>query len=249
MGKALLLESSRRGYFRITDRGREILKNPPQKLNNEFLTKFPEFMKFRKDSRTAATRFGQDEAEVGVPEDPKAIPPNEALEGAYKAIREELVGDLLTKIGSAKAEFFEQLVLDVLVSMGYGGSRADAAKRLGRSGDEGVDGVIREDHLGLDLIYVQAKKWNPQQTVSRPEVQKFVGALHGKRCRKGVFITTSRYTKEAREYAESLEDKVILVDGTELANLMIDFDIGVNPIPEYKDYKFKRLDSDYFPEE
>jgi restriction system protein len=156
-------------------------------------------------------------------------------------LRSALAAELLDRVFDQSPEFFEQLVLDVLHAMGYGGSRDDAAARLGQSGDEGVDGVIREDRLGLDLIYVQAKRW--KNVVGRPEIQKFFGALHGQRATKGVFITTSTFSKEAVEYADGVTPRVILVDGKELAQLMIEHAVGVTVSREYE---LKRLDLDYF---
>lgn len=156
-------------------------------------------------------------------------------------MRSALAAELLDRVYDKSPEFFEQLVLDVLHGMGYGGSREDAAERLGRSGDEGVDGVIREDRLGLDLIYVQAKRW--KNVVGRPEIQRFFGALHGQRATKGVFITTSSFSKEAMDYADGVTPRVILVDGKELAQLMIEHAVGVTVA---RRYEVKRLDLDYF---
>lgn len=165
------------------------------------------------------------------------------LESAHQQIRGDLATDLLKRIKADTPTFFERLVVELLVKMGYGGSRKEAGKALGKSGDEGIDGIINEDRLGLDTIYLQAKRW--EGTVGRPEIQKFVGALHGKRARKGVFITTGKYSTEAREYVFNIDPKVVLIDGQELAELMIDFGLGVTTTATYE---VKRVDSDYFGE-
>ncbi len=169
--------------------------------------------------------------------------PEEALELAYQSIRASLAQDILTRILSCTPAFFERLVVELLVKMGYGGSRRDAGERIGQSGDGGIDGIIKEDRLGLDVIYLQAKRW--QGSVGRPEIQKFVGALVGQRAKKGVFITTSSYTVEARDYAMTNNIKVVLIDGKLLANLMMDFDVGVSVSATYS---IQRIDSDYFEE-
>jgi restriction system protein len=159
-------------------------------------------------------------------------------------MRATLVGELLDAVKSAPPTFFEELVVDLLVRMGYGGSRPEAARAVGRSGDGGIDGVIDEDRLGLDAIYVQAKRW--EATVGRPEIQKFAGALQGQRAKKGIFITTSSFTRDAQEYAERIENRIILIDGTKLAALMFDFDVGVSA---RSSFTVKKLDSDYFEQE
>ena len=168
--------------------------------------------------------------------------PEKSIEGNYQQIRRELAAELLQKIKDNTPAFFEELVVDLLVKMGYGGSREDA-EAVGRSGDGGIDGIINEDRLGLDVIYVQAKRW--EGNVSRPEIQKFAGALQGQRARKGVFITTSNFTREATGYVDTIDSKIVLIDGNQLAQLMIDHDVGVSV---EKTYEIKRVDSDYFAE-
>ena len=170
--------------------------------------------------------------------------PEDALQSAYQTLRNSLAADLLDQVRRSSAAFFERLVVDVLVRMGYGGSRKEAGEAIGRAGDEGIDGIIKEDRLGLDIIYIQAKRW--ESTVGRPEVQRFAGALQGKRARKGVFITTSSFSREAIDYAASIDTKVILLSGAQLAELMIDHGVGVATDATYE---LKRLDADYFPEE
>ena len=170
-----------------------------------------------------------------------AVTPEEAIESAYQGLRDQLAQELLDVVLKCSPTFFEQLVVDLLVKMGYGGSRRDAGERIGRSGDGGIDGIIKEDRLGLDTLFIQAKRW--QGSVGRPEVQKFVGALQGQRARKGVFITTSTYTADAVDYVARIDTKVILIDGKALSNLMVDFDVGVSASATYV---VKRIDSDYF---
>jgi restriction system protein len=236
--KAGLLEDPKRGYFRITPRGIDTLESQPTKIDMKYLRQFPEYVEFRQTTREIEEPRGNGD-ENG------ELTPEEALEEAYQKIREDLASDLLEHVIKSTPGFFEKLVIELLVSMGYGGSRRDAARAVGKSGDEGIDGIIDEDRLGLDIIYIQAKKWDPSNPISRPEVQKFVGALHGKRARKGIFITTSRFTNEAREYVSHIDPKVILIDGKRLAELMIDNSVGVSTATKYE---IKRLDSDYFGE-
>jgi len=235
--KAGLLESPRRGVFKITDRGVQTLESNPPKIDAKYLERFPEFMQFRDGSKA------QSEIEL-----PQGLPttsstPEESIELAYQGLREQLAQELLSRIMVCSPAFFEQLVVELLVKMGYGGSRRDAGERIGQTGDGGIDGIIKEDRLGLDTIFIQAKRW--QGSVGRPEIQKFVGALQGQRARKGVFITTSSYTGEAIDYAARIDTKVVLIDGQLLASLMTDFDVGVSASASYI---VKRVDSDYFEE-
>jgi restriction system protein len=238
LAKAGLLEVTRRGHFRITARGREVLRENPELINVRYLDRFPEFVSFRQLSR----RTGEDEPRSGE-ETPDATP-EELLEQSYEKLREALAAEVLSRVMSASPAFFERLVVELLVRMGYGGSLQDAGRAIGKSGDDGIDGIIKEDRLGLDVIFVQAKRW--QATVGQPEIQKFVGALQGQRARKGVFITTSTFSSDAREYASRIDSKVVLIDGPQLAQFMMDFDLGVTPVASYQ---VKRLDSDYFAEE
>jgi restriction system protein len=170
--------------------------------------------------------------------------PEEKIESGITELNSQLAADILDALQEASPSFFERVVVEFLVSMGYGGSRKEAGKVVGRSGDGGIDGIIKEDRLGLDAIYLQAKRW--ESTVSRPEIQKFVGALQGHRAQKGVFITTSRYSAEAIAYAEQIQNKVVLIDGEQLTQLMIEHDIGVSTVSSYS---VKRIDTDYFLEE
>lgn len=233
MCKAGLLESPRRGCFKITQKGQDVLNQNPPRIDVNFLSQFSEFQKFRTTSRPNEV---PDSMELGSDDTPE-----ESLESAHLRLRSALAVELLQQLKSSPPGMFEKIVVDLLLKMGYGGSRKDAGQAIGKSGDEGIDGIIKEDKLGLDIIYIQAKRWENQ--VSRPEIQKFAGALQGKRARKGVFITTSCFSKEARVYAASIDAKLILLDGEELAELMIDYGVGVIPVATYD---VKKLDSDYF---
>jgi restriction system protein len=235
--KAGLLKSTRRGYFAITARGFEVAKSPPDRIDNKFLDQYQEFVEFR------TIRKDNDQVVETAESDSRATP-EETLENAYSKLRESLVGELLQTISECSPVFFERLVIDLLVSMGYGGSRKEAGQAVGRSGDGGIDGIIKEDRLGLDIIYVQAKRW--EATIGRPESQKFAGALQGQRARKGIFITISSFTREAVDYAANIDNKLILVNGRELANFMIDHNVGVS---NFASYEVKRIDTDYFVEE
>lgn len=238
--KACLIEAPKRGVFKITDRGLKTLATSPARIDGKFLEQFPEFMEFREISR----KTNENSTALGlVPSPSTTITPEEEIERAYQGLREQLAQELLAVILSCSPAFFEQLVVDVLVKMGYGGSRRDAGERIGQTGDGGIDGIIKEDRLGLDTIFIQAKRW--QGSVGRPEIQKFVGALQGQRARKGVFITTSTFTADAIDYASRIDTKVVLIDGTALSALMIDFDVGVSASASYV---VKRVDSDYFEE-
>lgn len=236
--KAGLLESPRRGTLRITVRGKQVLGANPTRIDVKYLERFPEFIEFRDASRNNRDAATTQSVAVSAEQTPE-----EALELAHQSLRLSLAQDILSRILSCSPTFFERLVVELLVKMGYGGSRRDAGERIGQSGDGGIDGIIKEDRLGLDTIFIQAKRW--QGSVGRPEIQKFVGALQGQRAKKGVFITTSSYTAEAIDYASRIDTKVVLIDGQLLANLMMDFDVGVSVSASYI---VKRIDSDYFEE-
>ena len=236
--KAVLLERPKRGHYQITERGLSALNENPEKINIKFLEKFPEFIEFKNKKREEKRKPPR--IKDGLLE----INPEEALENAYQEIQRTLASDLLQTIKGCTPAFFERLVIDVLIKMGYGGSRREAGQAMGKSGDGGIDGIIKEDKLGLDIIYIQAKRWDG--TVGRPEIQKFAGALQGQRARKGIFITTSNFTKDASEYVLNIESKIILIDGERLAELMIENNVGVSSIGSYK---IKKIDSDYFFDE
>lgn len=236
--KAGLVDSPKRGIFKISARGFAILKSNPERIDSKFLEQFEEFREFRDGVKTNGQASSQDATTVL-----STTTPEESIELAHQGLRSQLSQELLTKVLAGTPTFFEQLVVELLVKMGYGGSRREAGKRIGQTGDGGIDGIIKEDQLGLDAIYLQAKRW--QGSVGRPEIQKFVGALQGQRAKKGVFITTSSYTAEAIDYAAKIETKVVLIDGQQLTTLMIDFDVGVSAASTYV---IKRIDSDYFEE-
>lgn len=237
--KAGLLKSTRRGHFAITDRGMQVAESPPDRIDNKFLDQFQEFTEFR----TVRIDDGEQASVLAAEVDSDATP-EEMLESAYGKLRKSLVGELLQTISECSPTFFERLVIDLLVAMGYGGSRREAGQAVGRSGDGGIDGIIKEDRLGLDIIYIQAKRW--EATIGRPEIQKFAGALQGQRARKGIFITTSSFSRDAVEYAANIDSKIILIGGDQLANFMIDHNVGVS---RFASYEVKRIDSDYFVEE
>lgn len=238
--QAGLLNSSRRGYFEITSRGRQILAENPQKIDVKLLDHFPEFTEWR----TSGEKGKPAASEETGPGREESATPEELLESAFQKIHSTLATDLLKRIKAAPPSFFERLVVELLVKMGYGGSRREAGKAIGKSGDEGIDGIINEDRLGLDTIYIQAKRW--EGTVGRPEIQRFVGALHGRRARKGVFLTAGSFSAEAQDYVSRIDPKVVLIDGRELTELMVDFGLGVTTTSTYE---IKRVDSDYFGEE
>lgn len=237
LGKALLVESPHRGRFRITDRGRAALRQNPSRIDMTFLMQYPEYAEFRNRSRRIVN--GTDD----LAEEPTTSP-EESLEASYQSVRATLAQELLERVKQCSPRFFERLVVDLLVAMGYGGSRKDAGQAIGRSGDGGIDGIIKEDRLGLDVVYVQAKRWN--DTVSRPIVQAFAGSLEGARARKGVLITTSQFSPQAVEYVSRIEKKIVLIDGEQLAQYMIDHNVGVAEVTRYV---VKKLDLDYFEEE
>jgi restriction system protein len=237
--KAGLLDSPGRGLVRITGRGKEALDQNPGKINVAFLRQYHEFLEFQN------TKHTQFEIEGNISID-SIRTPEESLESAYQGLRESLANELLNRVVTLPPSFFERMVVELLVKMGYGGSFKEAGKAIGKSGDEGIDGTIKEDKLGLDIIYVQAKRWKPGKQVGRPEIQKFVGALAGQGAKKGIFITTSTFSKDAIEYTPKNETKIVLIDGEQLAQLMIDHGIGVSTVISYE---IKRIDNDYFEEE
>lgn len=229
--KAGLLESTDRGRFHITMRGIELLSTQPQEVNLSVLEQYPAMQEFRNSSRQRPKPVIKPTEET----------PKELLERTYQELLSELATDLLNQVKACPPSFFEQLVVDLLVAMGYGGSRTEAGKAIGRSGDEGIDGTINEDKLGLDVVYIQAKRW--EKPVGRPVVQAFAGSLEGAKARKGVLITTSRFSNEAYQYVRHIEKRIILVDGAELSKLMIDHDIGVT---KQASYVLKKINWDYF---
>ena len=241
MKKACLLEPTRRGYYRITARGRELLQKTPASIDVKLLQQYPEFLEFQ---QLKGTRSGAKTDSAGESKDTSTATPSEELEAAYENLRDELVDELLAKLKKATPSFFERIVVDLLVKMGYGGSRADAGKAIGKSGDGGIDGIIKEDKLGLDVVYVQAKRWD-NNPVGRPDVMQFAGALQAQKATKGIFITTSRFTEDARSYVSQIGSKIVLIDGNRLSNLMVEHDVGVSTVSLYP---LKKIDTDYFDE-
>lgn len=239
--KGGLLDSPKRATFVITELGRQTLAKEPARIDAKYLRQFPSFLEFQNSSRND-NEFEEEITTVAINEQT----PEESLDKAYQRIRKALASELLNKVLDLSPAFFERLVVELLVKMGYGGSIKDAGKAMGKSGDEGIDGTIKEDKLGLDIIYIQAKRWKPGNAVGRPELQKFVGALAGQGAKKGIFITTSNFTKEAFEYTPRNETKIVLIDGEQLAQLMIDYNLGCTP---QQTYELKKIDSDYFGEE
>ncbi len=237
--KAGLLESQKRAIFKITSRGQQVLGQNHQRIDIAFLKQFPEFIEFLRPGNSNESQQATNEQI-----DTAQSTPEEILEDSYQNIRRTLAQDLLAKIKASPPAFFERLVVELLVKMGYGGSIKDAGKATRLTGDEGIDGIIKEDRLGLDLIYIQAKRWD-NQSVGRPDIQSFVGALDGQRATKGIFITTSRFSETAKEYVKTITKKVILIDGVELASYMIDFGLGVST---FATYELKKIDTDYFEE-
>ena len=239
--KAGVLELSRRGWFRITDRGRSALTDNPVRIDMSYLERYPEYVEWR----LASTSGGPDSSKpVNAPDEvDREATPLEQIEAGYQTIRTDLRSELRQLVADSDPTFFEELVVDVLVAMGYGGSRSDAGRAIGRSGDGGIDGIIDEDRLGLDRIFVQAKRWKEETKVGRPEIQKFAGALQGVRARKGIFITTSSFSREAEEYASTIDTRIVLIDGQRLANLMIDYNVGVSTA---QSFEIKRIDHDFF---
>jgi restriction system protein len=239
--KAGLLDSPKRATFVITELGKQTLSKNLDRIDNKNLRQFPSFLEFQNISHNVE----ETEEETGNIEILKHTP-EETLDKAYQRIRESLASDLLNRVVQLSLAFFERLVVELLVKMGYGGSIKDAGKAIGKSGDEGIDGTIKEDKLGLDIIYIQAKRWKPGNMVGRPELQKFVGALAGQGAKKGIFITTSYFSNDAKAYTPRNETKIVLIDGEQLAQLMIDHNLGCTT---QQIYELKKIDSDYFGEE
>lgn len=235
--KAGLLGAPKRAHIQITDAGIKALKSNPKSISSSSLKQYPSFVDFQEKHKKA----GDDDINSDVEPVSKKTP-HEILESGYQTLRAELASDLLERVKSCTPGFFEVLVVELLVKMGYGGSRSDAGKALGKTGDEGIDGIIKEDKLGLDTIYIQAKRWK-DTSVGRPAIQQFAGALAGQGAHKGIFITTSRFTEDARSFVSKVNSKIVLIDGEELAELMIDNGIGVSTAATYE---VKRIDSDYF---
>ncbi|HOC37293.1 MAG TPA: restriction endonuclease [Tenuifilaceae bacterium] len=231
-----LIETTKRGYLKITESGKSFLDTKPQEINIKVLKSLPVFQEnYGKSNKEESVNDNENFHSKSTPE--------EIIERSYLNIRKNLSQELLQKIKSCSPKFFEYLVVELLVKMGYGGTIKDAGQSIGQTGDEGIDGIIKEDRLGLDVIYIQAKRW--ENVVGRPEIQKFVGALAGQGAKKGVFITTSKFTGEAKSYQTRNETKIVLIDGEKLADLMIDYNLAVSTT---NTFEIKRIDNDYFEE-
>ncbi|MBI4350781.1 MAG: restriction endonuclease [Elusimicrobia bacterium] len=236
--KAGLIESPRRAFFKITSLGLDILSKKPERIDARYLRQFPSFVEFQTIERDRT------EGDLAESENDRARTPQELIDENHFKIKKDLAQDLLSLVKQNSPRFFERLVVELLLSMGYGGSRDDAGQAIGQSHDGGIDGIIKEDKLGLDVVYLQAKRW--ENVVGSKEIRNFVGSLVGQKASKGVFITTSEFTKDAVEYVKTIVHKVVLIDGEMLAQLMIDNNIGVSKIITYG---VKKIDSDYFDEE
>lgn len=238
--KARLIDSPARARFNITEAGLNVIKQSPVKIDVDYLMQFEEFRAFREQSPKIESDGSDSDLKVS------QETPQEIMDRSYQVIQESLAEELLERIMSQSPAFFESLVVELLVKMGYGGSIREAGKAIGKSGDEGIDGIIKEDKLGLDIIYIQAKRWKPDSSVGRPEIHKFIGALAGQGAKKGIFITTASFTKDALEFQAKNETKIVLIDGKRLTRLMIDYSIGVSTVATYE---IKKIDNDYFGEE
>lgn len=230
--KSLLLETERRGVYKITKRGSQLLETKPNRIDKKLLSQYEEYRIFSNQ---------ENDANVVNVDKTEEITPEENIDRIYKKITEQLADDLLEMIFDKDPYYFERLVMDVLTKMGYGNSDDNSNTVTKKSGDEGIDGIINQDKLGLDKIYIQAKRW--KDNVGRPQLQNFVGALSAKKSSKGIFITTSDFTKEAKDYATNLSHTIVLINGKQLAKLMIEYNVGVQI--NYS-YDIKKIDNDYF---
>jgi len=238
--KAGLLTSPQRAQFKISDAGLALLKENPPEITSKFLTRYDEFVEFQSIKKTKADKSIEPQTEFDSVSDQT---PEESLEYAYQKLHSELSKELLNIVKTCTPSFFEKLVIDLLITMGYGGSRKEAGKAMGKSGDGGIDGIINEDKLGLDVIYLQAKRW--ENSVPVKEIRDFTGALASKKAKKGIFITTSSFPKSVYEFVGQVEYKIILIDGERLTNLMIEHSVGLSTVSTYH---VKTIDSDYFEE-
>ncbi|HEX3664969.1 MAG TPA: restriction endonuclease [Rhizomicrobium sp.] len=240
LGKAGALVRTSRAHFLVTARGMSLLKQYPDRIDVKILRQFPEFQKFQapKARSTEPSLSGAPESTVS-----QSATPDERIDAAIAEIQSRLQSDLLDRITEQSPAFFEGLVIDLIVAMGYGGSKENVVQRIGRSGDEGIDGIVNEDPLGLDVVYVQAKKYDPKTTISREKLQAFSGALVGKNASKGIFVATCSFSKHAEEYAERVPQRIILIDGEELVRLLIRYGVGVRL---EREIQIKRIDLDYF---
>jgi len=246
LSQADLVRRPKRGIVQITGRGRDVLRDHPNRIDNHVLNQFDEFREFKSRARSAQTSRGSTASSVvlGTTRESHAGSPRETITAAVEETNAAVAAELLVRIREQDPAFLERLVLLVLTAMGYGGAKG-SAEQLGKSGDEGLDGIIRQDPLGLDRIYVQAKRYAADRAIGRPDIQGFVGALHGAQADRGVFITTSRFSQDAQDYADKVAARVVLIDGASLAALLVEHNIGVQ---DHETYVLKRLDEDFFEE-
>ncbi|MCX6590919.1 MAG: restriction endonuclease [Acidobacteria bacterium] len=243
LSKACAIERVKRGVFRITARGRDLLRQSDQRITVGTLEQFPEFLKFY-ERGSSSSESGPSLTEPTVQIEPSKETPQERMQSGFDELQQALQSDLLEAVRGVTPAHFEKIVLDLLVAMGYGGSLENAGEVVGQSGDDGIDGIIKEDKLGLDIVYIQAKRW--KDSVGRPVVQAFAGSLEGQRARKGVLLTTSTFSKDAVEYVKRIEKKIVLIDGERLAKLMIEHNVGVTVTQKYE---LKKIDQDFFEDE
>lgn len=237
LAKAGALERTRRAHFRITDRGLKLLQDYPDKIDTKVLRQFPEFIAFHSPKTNSKV------AEAEAIAHARAPTPDEAIGEALAEIQERLEDELIDRIVEKSPSFFEALVVDLIVKMGYGGSRENVVQRIGKSGDQGIDGIVNEDPLGLDVVYIQAKKYKRDASIGRETVQSFAGALDGKLATKGIFVATCSFTPAARGFVESVSKRIVLIDGQKLVQLLIQYGVGVRV---ERDIQIKRIDLDYF---
>jgi restriction system protein len=240
MKKAGLLATPSRGKFIITEKGIDLLKEKPKEITSKFLRRYPEFIEFQSIKKIKDNVIEQS-FEISSIIDGKT--PEEALEYVYQKLKSELAKEVIDVVKNCTPAFFEKLVVDLIVRMGYGGSRKDAGQALGKTGDGGIDGIVKEDKLGLDTIYLQAKRW--ENSVPVKEIRDFTGALASKKAKKGIFITTSSFPQSVYDFVTQVEYRIILINGDQLADLMIEYNVGLTPINEYQ---VKKIDFDYFEE-
>lgn len=240
--RAGLLERVSRGVYRITDAGRRLLAEQPDRVDMRLLERYPAFIEWR---QTSAAGAASERGPTAAAEIVAARTPEEQIDASFKSLGAALEEDLVERVREMSPGFFERLIVDLLIAMGYGGGRAEMGQAIGRSGDGGIDGIIKEDALGLDIVYVQAKRYGAQNTVRRSEVQSFAGSLDGVGATKGIFVTTSSFSQGACEFVERIAKRIVLVDGTELARLMIQHGVGVRIRTTYE---LKKVDEDYFTE-
>lgn len=233
--KAGLISTIQRGYISLTKDGKKVVKDMPDVFDDAYLCQFESFRKFKYPNKIKTSENIKNHANET---------PQDILDGTYQEITESLAEELLGEIMKNTPDFFERLVVNLLQRIGYGGTVEDAAKVIGKTGDEGIDGIIKEDKLGFNMIYIQAKRWDIDRTIGRLEIQRFVGALAGQGASKGLFITTAKFSPQAYEYVKKQHTtKVVLVDGMTLAKFMIDYDLGVSTVSVYP---IKKLDTDFF---